>query len=548
MTFADKPQLLSRMRTAATQRWRYGRAALRRAHALRAGLPERAEDILSSILNVSGEGVVVTGVDLKILLFSKGAEEIFGYRASEVLGRSLEILIPPEHREVHGSRVATFAAGAITSRRMRGRNEIGGLTKAGEVVPLEVGLSKLVSANGMIFTAIVRDVSERRHAETALAKAAADANAASYAKSAFLAAMSHEIRTPLNGVLGMAQAMACEDLPDRQRERLGVIRQSGEMLLAILNDLLDLSKIEAGKLELEETEFDLDALVGQAIATFAALATQKGLAFELRVLDRARGAYSGDPLRIRQILHNLISNAIKFTDAGWVKVTVGRRAGVLTFLVRDSGIGIPPERLSRLFEKFEQGDASTTRRFGGTGLGLAICRDLAELMGGTIGIESRVGRGAVFRVNLPLQRVVRRAKATSDQAASVSAEASSLRVLVAEDNPTNQLVIRTLLNQAGIAPTLVADGHAAVEAWAGGAWDLILMDVQMPEMDGPTAAAVIRAREAADGRARTPILALTANAMAHQVEEYRQAGMDGLIPKPIDIAALFAAIASATAD
>src|SRR6185503_1123661 len=219
---------------------------------------------------------------------------------------------------------------------------------------------------------------------------------ATKAKSAFLATMSHEIRTPLNGVLGMAQAMAGDDLTPTQRERLTVIRQSGETLLAILNDVLDLSKIEAGKLELDETEFDVQELARGAYAAFTAIAAKKGVDFELTIDKAAHGVFRGDSTRVRQVLYNLVSNAIKFTEHGGVRVRVGRRAGQLVLSVRDSGIGIAPDALKRLFSKFEQADSTTTRRYGGTGLGLAICRELAELMGGSIEAQSTPGEGSTF--------------------------------------------------------------------------------------------------------------------------------------------------------
>ncbi|HEX5378683.1 MAG TPA: ATP-binding protein [Phenylobacterium sp.] len=394
----------------------------------------------------------------------------------------------------------------------------------------------------------LQNITERKRAERALVQAKDEAEAANRAKSTFLATMSHEIRTPLNGVLGMAQAMAADGLTETQRERLDVIRQSGETLLAILNDVLDLSKIEAGKLELDaDGEFDISELARGAHGAFSAIAARKGLSFALMVDPAARGVYRGDSTRVRQILYNLVSNGLKFTEAGEVSVTVARVGGALRLSVADTGIGIPSERLSSLFQKFEQADASTTRRYGGTGLGLAICRELAQLMGGTIGLESIPGRGTTFVVNLPLPRIageaVKAPAMAADAAPTAEAEAGlSLRILAAEDNAVNQLVLKTLLGQAGVEPLMVENGLQAVEAWARESWDVILMDVQMPEMDGPTATREIRAREAAEGRARTPIIALTANAMAHQVAEYRACGMDGFVAKPIEVTRLFAAL------
>lgn len=530
----------------ARSRWRHARSALKKTLAVQAGLPETLEDILSSILNISSEGIVVADQDLRILLFSKGAEVIFGYTAPEALGQPIDFLIPHERREAHRQRAQGFAAGAILSRRMSSRQDVTGLTKDGRLVPIEVGLSKLTTRTGMIYTAIVRDISESVTAEAALNQAVSDATAANAAKSAFLAAMSHEVRTPLNGVLGMAQAMARDLLPSKQAERLEIIRKSGESLLGILNDMLDLSKIEAGKLQMETLEFDLGELLSGAHDTFSALAVQKGLRFELRIAKRAEGAYLGDPLRLRQVLNNLASNAIKFTEHGRIDVAADRQGELLIITVSDTGIGIPPEARLRLFNKFEQGDLSITRGYGGTGLGLAICQDLVQLMGGDISAASVAGEGTSFTVRLPLEHVGQVPRLPDIQCSTDSStRANPLRLLVAEDNRANQLVIDTLLRQAGIVPVIVPNGRAAVAAWENGPWDLILMDVQMPEMDGPTATSIIRRCELDSGQSRTPILALTANAMDHQLVEYRQAGMDGLIAKPIEVDKLFSAISGA---
>ncbi|MFL5298087.1 MAG: ATP-binding protein [Phenylobacterium sp.] len=364
------------------------------------------------------------------------------------------------------------------------------------------------------------------------------AEAANAAKSTFLATMSHEIRTPLNGVLGMAQAMAGDELSDRQRDRLSVIHRSGEALLAILNDVLDLSKIEAGKLELEHLEFDLGEVARGAYSAFTALANKKGLSFALDI-ERARGRYMGDPTRLRQILYNLISNALKFTEQGEIRVMAVRHGDILELSVADTGVGIAPESLSKLFAKFDQLDSSTTRRFGGTGLGLAICRELAQLMHGEISVESDLGLGSKFILRAPLERVGdEKACATVAEARAETPEIV-LRVLAAEDNTVNQLVLKTLLHQMGVDPHVVDNGAEAVQAWEEGEWDVILMDVQMPVMDGVTATAAIRNREADTGRARTPIIALTANAMSHQVEQYIAAGMDGHVAKPIQATELF---------
>ena len=379
---------------------------------------------------------------------------------------------------------------------------------------------------------------------------ASEAIAASQAKSEFLATMSHEIRTPLNGVLGIAQVMEADELSERQRERLRVIRHSGETLTVILNDLLDFSKIEAGKLQLEDIAFSLDEVVQGVHATFSAAASAKELAFHLVISEDARGGYRGDPSRLRQILYNLVSNALKFTQKGEVLVDVSRTAGQLRIEVSDTGIGIPLERQARLFDKFVQADASTTREYGGTGLGLAIASQLVAHMQGTLTLKSVPGRCATFTLLLPLLKELgfRTASANAPQATPAEGVRDGLRVLVAEDNATNQLVIRLMLNQIGVQPVIVETGLAAVEAWTGGSWDLVLMDVQMPVMDGVTATRDIRRRERETGRERTPILALTANAMTNQRSDYMASGMDGMVSKPITASELFGAIETALTD
>ncbi len=397
------------------------------------------------------------------------------------------------------------------------------------------------SFNGLL-AQLQRNDRELRATMDALVDARDAAEAANVLKSHFLANMSHEIRTPLNGVLAMAQIMAMGDLAPAQRERLSVIHQSGEALLMVLNDILDLSKIEAGRMELEETEFDVHELADTLRAAHGPVAAKKGLSFSVDVTARAEGARRGDPARLQQILNNLLSNAVKFTQAGEVRVAIDGEgedgAEGLRISVTDTGIGIPESKLPLLFQKFMQVDGSTTRRFGGTGLGLAICRELGQLMGGNVWAESVQGVGSTFFVSVPLAR----SGSATDRSADGQPRASGgegrlveLKVLAAEDNPTNQLVLKTIMSTFGLDVDMVPDGEEAVEAWRAGAYDLILMDIQMPNLDGIAATRQIRAAEVANGRRRTPIIALSANAMTHQVKSYLEAGMDLHVAKPIQL-------------
>jgi len=374
------------------------------------------------------------------------------------------------------------------------------------------------------------------------------AEAGDRAKSEFIANVSHEIRTPLNGVLGMAQVMETDELSPAQRDRLRVVRESGATLLTLLNELLDFAKIEAGRLEIEAGIFDLDLLVRQVVGTFGGMASSKGLELSAAVAAEAQGAWVGDALRIRQVLSNLVSNAVKFTEHGGVTVAVAAAGDALRFRVVDTGIGLAEAQIPALFDKFIQADASTTRRFGGTGLGLSIVRALVELMGGQVSVESRPGEGACFTVILPLARAlgaVAAAESTDAPKGALAGPERRLRVLAAEDNPTNQLVLAAMLEPIAAELTLVGDGHEAVEAFTTGVFDVVLMDVQMPKLNGEDATRAIRTLEAREGRPRTPVVALTANVMSHQLEAYMAAGMDGHLAKPLDVAALYAALEAA---
>ena len=415
-----------------------------------------------------------------------------------------------------------------------------GSTKVLSITMVRIGPNRLMVTLADVTTEVER---ERRLAES---------EATNLAKSRFLANMSHEIRTPLNGVLGMAQALAHETLAPSQHEKVQTIRDAGRSLLVLLNDILDLSKIEAGQFKLDLQPFDLQQMITSTCIIFAETAKMKGLPVVFSAIGDVDGLWLGDMHRCRQIVSNLLDNAIKFTESGEIQVKLERLdERTVRLRVCDTGVGVSEAELPKLSSKFYQVDPSSTRRFGGAGLGLSICHELTQAMGGAISVSSRPGEGSTFTVDLPLNQVGAQTALAIEQtshvavlkeADAVEAAPTALRVLAAEDNPSNQLILKTLLQVFGIDVVLVENGRMAVDAWEAGAFDLILMDIQMPELDGVAATQTIRAREKELSRPRTPILAVTANVMTHQVEAYQRAGMDGHVAKPIELDALYTAL------
>ncbi|MDO8380279.1 ATP-binding protein [Phenylobacterium sp.] len=382
---------------------------------------------------------------------------------------------------------------------------------------------------------------EQRVAERteALKVLAVEAQAGSRAKSEFLATISHEIRTPLNGVLGMAQVMERGELDAAQRERLSIVQASARTLLGVVNDVLDISKIEAGNMAISPAPFRLDLFADGVARLYAVLAQEKGLAFDLTLTDTAPGQRLGDEVRLRQIVANLISNALKFTEAGGIAVAITGDGDGVVVEVGDTGPGIAPADQAQVFDRFVQADGSNTRRAGGTGLGLAICRELAVLMGGEISLVSTPGEGACFTVRLPMP-VTAEVLVAPPAAATPAVDGG--RILVVDDNPTNRLVLQTMLEEMGLASATAHDGVEALSAWEGGDWDAILMDIRMPRMDGLDATRAIRAGETGRNRPRTPIIAVTASVLSHETEAYRAAGMDDVVAKPVDAGTLLDAI------
>jgi PAS domain S-box-containing protein len=493
--------------------------------------------------------VVKDGDSGRFLLINRAGEDLLGVPRETLLGHTDYDFFPAEQADFF----AAYDREVIDSGELRTIDEEPLDTPHNGRRWLQTRKIAISGEDGrQHLLAICEDITERKLGEAALDAALHRAEAASIAKSEFLANMSHEIRTPLNGVIGMAEVLDRTALTPRQRDMMSVIINSGRTLNLLLSDILDLSKIEAGALELVEKPMNLREAVTAAATVFEAVARDKDLAFELTFSDGFQDWVVGDALRIRQIVANLTSNAVKFTTVGAVRIHAattrcaeGRVA--LTVLVRDSGDGFDPAAVDQLFERFQQADGSVTRQAGGTGLGLPIARRLARLMDGDVTCAARPGDGATFTFAAILTEGAEAdlvADRPAEPAEPVQTLERRLRILLAEDHPTNQQVVDLMLGDAADL-TIVPDGQVAVEAFTDHAFDVILMDTQMPVLDGLGAIAAIRAQERKRGLVRTPIISLTANAMPHQVQACLAAGADLHLAKPISIQGLFESIDAA---
>jgi PAS domain S-box-containing protein len=542
---AERTQQLSRTTEALEQELRERELA---EQALRA-----SENQFRSVTESANDAIIIADLEGRILRWNEAAHRYFGYREEEALGQPVAMLIPPRLRGAHETAVARLRAGGLP-RLIDRTLEVQGLHKNGTEVPLEISLSTWCSDDGTYYSGILRDITERQRAEQELQRAKEAAEVGNRAKGDFLANMSHEIRTPMNAVIGMTGLLLDTPLDERQREFVETIRISGDHLLTVINEILDLSKIESGHLELEASHFDVRRCVEEAVELIAPRALEKGLALRQRIAADVPPLVSSDAGRLRQVLVNLIDNAVKFTERGTVDVEVaarapehgdaGRAVCELHFLVRDTGFGIPSREFERLFEPFTQADASVTRRFGGTGLGLTISKRLCERLGGRIWVESEVGQGSTFHFTIAVHveaapdfaPAALRPAPSRDHAAR-PVDAAKLRILLAEDNAVNQKVARLLLEQLGYTSVDVAgNGIEVIAALERQSYDVVLMDVQMPEMDGIDATHWIRGR----WKRAPKIIAMTAHALAGDRERCLIAGMDGYLAKPIQSAELAA--------
>jgi len=488
---------------------------------------------LQAIVDTSLDAVLVVSRDGRLLEFNGAAEEIFGYARKEAIGAQMEELIIPDHlRAAHAAGMKRHEETGERRVIGKGRIKIQAKRKSGQVFPVELSIASAESPEGEVFVSFIRDISHRVAAEQELIKARDEAVAGEKAKADLLAVMSHEIRTPLNGMLGTLELIETERLPERQVRYVDIIRASGKLLLHHVNDVLQISRADAGKLDIASEPFPLPALVMELVDSQSGAAEHRGNTLRLRIGDGAEGWIEGDPTRIRQVLLNLVGNAIKFTRNGAIELAVERRGPDILFRVSDTGIGVPEAERERIFEEFVTLDASYSRAAGGTGLGLAIARRLVQAMGGDIWVDADGTEGSVFCVRLPLPPVeAEPGAAGGDHASPQTARARPLRVLVVEDNSINRLVVREMLAHDGHTVEEAHDGEEGVAMAQRGSYDLILMDISMPVLDGVEATRMIRAAEE-PGR-HVPIVALTAHALPGEIERFREARLDDVLIKPI---------------
>ena len=405
-----------------------------------------------------------------------------------------------------------------------------------------IAITMYVGHLAVAFRAAQRAEAELRSSRAEALAEKTTAQDANEAKTRFLANMSHEIRTPLNGVIGMAEALRREPLPEAALAQVAVIQDSGTLLMQVLNDVLDVAKMEAGQVQIERVPIMLDEIAARTRTAFTLKAREKGLDFDVLVDEALPLRRLGDGYRIQQILQNLVSNAMKFTESGGVTVRLapGEAEDDVVLSISDTGIGMTEEQLARVFEAFAQADASTTREFGGTGLGLSIVCGLSDLMDGRIEVGSTFGEGSRFAVTLPLERAEDEAFAQADTKEEAHPDLTGLRFLVVDDNAVNRMVLQALLADTGVRVTEAANGQEAVEAVKTGAFDLVLMDISMPVMDGTEALRRIRALPGPRGATR--IVAVSAHALAHQIDGFLAQGFDDYVAKPVRPDALFGAI------
>lgn len=543
---------------------------------------EHQQARLGALIEAAMDAIVSTDEEHNIVLFNQAAEKMFGYRAQDILGQPLSRLLPDRFRASHQHLMDDFSNTGLSARAHKGHaSRFFGLRSDGVEFAFEASISKIVVGNGRLLTAILRDVTERENTLEQLTETARNlqvANAqieaerthlaervferttqlqqANKAKDSFLATMSHEIRTPLAGLMGMMELLDITELNTKQHELLHTARESANNLLRIVNDILDWSKIEAGKLQITPSPSSIRNMLKSIMSHYENIAAAKSVSLRLNCADNIADAHLFDRLRITQILHNLTSNALKFTEHGNVEIRaerVAQQSGTETirFSVKDSGIGMTSEQLKRVFQQYEQASNETARMYGGTGLGLAISHRLAELMGGTLSVESKVNHGSIFifTIVLPIATLLDRRELQmsfdgDDRRKGTpivmpfDARERQINILIVDDHPVNRMLLKQQLEQLGLHLQVAESGSSALALWQSQHFDLVITDCHMPEIDGYELTRHIRAQEQFAGTKRIPVIAWTANVLADESLRCEAAGMDDILTKPTDLGAL----------
>lgn len=494
-----------------------------------------AQSRLQAMISTSIDGIVVLDRAGRVLDYNGAAERIFGYSRDEAIGADMaELIIPDELREAHNNGMRRYRETGEKRVAGAGLLKLQARRKDGSVFPVELSINATESADGEIFVSYLRDISRRVANEQELLLARDRAVAGEQAKANLLAVMSHEMRTPLNGVLGTLELLGDTALDERQRKFVEVMETSGKSLLDHVNNVLDISRIDAGKGRADLMAFDLPHLVNGTVESLRQQASERRNSLKVVMLDRIGHDFVGDPARLRQILINLVGNAIKFTEDGVISVEVEKLpdGDLVEFRIVDTGIGIAESDIERIFDDFVTVDASYRRQVEGTGLGLGITRRLIKLLGGDIGVESEPNEGSVFWFRIPLKSAEQPEESVARTSGDdTAAKIMALSVLVVEDNEINRMVAREMLQALNCDVTDARDGQEGVALAAAGAFDLILMDISMPRMDGVTASRKIR--ESGGPNSDTPIVALTAHALPADITRFRDAGMVDVVTKPL---------------
>jgi PAS domain S-box-containing protein len=503
------------------------------------------QDYLNLIIESAQDYAIISlDEEGKIVIWNTGAERMFGHTPDDVVGKSIEVIFTPEDRAHNAPQYELTTA----AEKGRANDERWHMRKNGERFYASGTMAAMTNEKGRIkgFVKIARDITAQQHAKEALLEARNAAEAANIAKTEFLANMSHEIRTPMNAIIGLSNILSMsQPLTQKQREFIKTLQMSADSLLTLINDLLDIAKIEARTVELEHIPFSLTRLMQEIVSMMAVQVKDKQLSFTGSGECVQKRMFLGDPTRLRQIIVNLCSNAIKFTDTGGVHISIAcepsqkENTEHVSIAVTDTGIGIPPEKLDNIFQKFVQADTSINRKYGGTGLGLAITKTLAEIMGGSICVESEVGKGSTFKVTIPLELATDHDVGDTDYSFANIVETTlekkiRARVLLVEDYEPNVLVATTFLEQFGYTVEVASNGLEAFEMIKHNTYDVALMDVQMHGMNGFEATRLIREREKKTGAAHLHIIGMTAHALTGDRERCLAVGMDDYISKPFN--------------